>query len=810
MAKVTMIGMDGCYRVTGLRAGASSGMGRLFGSLVMMTLASCSGGGGGSGAGTNLQANPKATFLNSLSEPASPAVAGDWSGSQEYLNSTGLAPLKAAEGYARRSGGLPGGQGVRIAIIDSGIDLTHPDLGNLADTSWTAGNEELIGDSHATFVAGIAGASRTQSADPNDIHGMAYRSTLVNFQAARPSQTAANGFVSFGTGDLVDAVRAASGLSSGEKAVESDILNLSLGALASSDSTFAKLRDAMRAAADENKIMVLAAGNEGLSSTPEDKVQPIYPAAYADDAEIAGLAIVVGNLTSTNQAAASSNLCGDTQNYCLFAPGTNIRSTLNGGSYGVGSGTSFAAPYVAGAAAVVKAAFPGVSNRDVVDRLLLTAADLGDAGVDSTFGRGRLDLEAAMAPVGPTGIPIGSDVDGPSVALEASSLRLGPGLTLDGASAKQLKRVMAIDSMGFPFPVDLGDAVSKTKRDLGLSSFIDADGRSLAVIGSGLARITALVDVEEFDGATGAVTSTSLRQRIDRDEALPLRFSADVADRTRLFASLNHGSSSQLGLEAGLLERRATFMQGGQFFSPFDGLTDASSGAGISFSPAGGTEIAVSAFTSLPEQEKLKSSLQRVDITQAMPGAIDLRLGLGFIQENGGFIGGSADGAFGKGTSAQSEFLTISLLGPLTKDVDWFATYSRGRSSIGETNDALLGDWSDTRSEAFGAGLVIRDLAKDDDGLTLMVGQPLRQERAEATIDLPIARKPDGSVVTTKEKFDFSPTAREISAEIGYRLPLGNGGDHHLRAAGFVRVNPDHDPNRDPDTGVGLAYRWTF
>ena len=797
-----MIGIDASYRAKRLFAVMSSPMASAVTGFAVLILVSCSGGGGGNG-GSNLQTNPNASFLSTVAEPSAPAVAGDWSGSSEYANSTGLAQLKAAEGYARRSGGLPGGQGVRIAIIDSGIDVTHPDLGNIATTSWTAGGEALSSDSHGTFVAGIAGASRTQSVDPNDMHGIAYRATLVNFQAARPSQTATDGFVSFGTDDLVEAMRAAAGLSAGDEAVESDVLNLSLGAFANSDSTFARLRTAMRAAAAEDKIMVLAAGNEGLS-------QPIYPAAYADDAGIAGLAIVVGNLTSTNQAATSSNLCGDTRDYCLFAPGTSIRSTLNGGSYGVGSGTSFAAPYVTGAAAVVKAAFPGVSSRDVVDRLLLTASDLGAAGIDSTFGHGLLDLEAAMAPVGPVGFPISPTVDGPVTPIEETALRLGPGLAMNDAARQLLRRVMTVDDMGFPFPLDLGKGVESAERNAGLSAFVG--GRRGAVTADGLPRATiaAVVQDEDLAGFEDALSATSFTSRSKNDAALPLSFTAEAMEGTIVFASLHGGNEARLGLEAGLLERRATLMQADGILASYENLLPASSGAGVSFRPADGTEIAVSAFGSSAEAEGGDASLQRLEIKQAIPGEIEMRLGLGLIQEEGAFLGSRTSGAFGDGTSARSRFLTMSLVGPLVDDIDWFATYSRGRSSIGDADGALLQDWSDPRSEAFGAGIVVRDFAVDDDGLTLMVGQPFRQEGAEVTLDLPVARKPDGTVLTTAERIDLTPEAREIAAEVGYRLPLGRDDGHDLQAAGFVRFNPDHQKGRDPEAGIGFAYRLRF
>ncbi len=797
-----MIGIDEGYRVKRLGLVMPSGMASTVAGFAILALTSCSGTGGGN-SGSNLQANPNASFLSSAAEPSLPAVAGDWSGSNEYINSTGLAQLKAAEGYARRSGGLPGGQGVRIAIIDSGIDVSHPDLGNLAATSWAAGGEALSSDSHGTFVAGIAGASRTQSADPNDMHGIAYRATLVNFQAARPSQTAANGFVSFSTDDLVDAMRAASGLSSGDLAVESDIMNLSLGAFSSNDNTFAKLRTAMRSAAAEDKIIVLAAGNEGLS-------EPIYPAAYADDVGIAGLAIVVGNLTSTNQAAASSNLCGDTQDYCLFAPGTSIRSTLNGGSYGIGSGTSFAAPYVAGAAAVVKAAFPGVSSRDVVDRLLLTAADLGAAGVDSTFGRGLLDLEAAMAPVGPVGFPIGRAADGPITPLAGTTLRLASGLAMTDAGKQLLGQAVSFDSMGFPFPIDLGEGVEATERDDGLSAFIA--GRRGAVTAAGLPRATiaAVIRDDDLAGPAHARSSTSFEQGGKDDEAVPLSLNAEVGDGMSVFASLHGGNEARLGLGAGLLERRATLMQAEAILAPYADLLAASSGAGFSFTPTSGTEIAVSVFGAFAEREREETSLQRFEVKQAMPGEIEMRLGLGLVQEEGAFIGSRASGAFGDQTRARSQFLTLSLLGPLADDIDSFTTYSRGRSSIGDAESALLSDWSDIGSEAFGVGLIIRELATDGDGLTLMIGQPLRQEQAEVTIDLPVARKPDGTVLTKAQRLDLAPEAREIAAEIGYRLPLGRGVDHDVQAAGFVRFNPDHQRSRDPEAGIGFAYRLHF
>jgi subtilisin family serine protease len=772
-------------------------------------LASCGGGSGsGGGSGGVLQDNPNASFLASVAEPSSPAVASDWSGTQEYANSTGLAQLKAAEGYARRSGGLPGGQGVRIAIIDSGIDVTHPELGNISSQSWAAGGEPIEADSHATFVAGIAGARRTQSANSNDMHGIAYNATLVNFQASRPSVVEARGEVTFSTGDLVDAIRAASGLDSSAAAVESDILNLSLGGYSSSDSTFANLRTAMRAAASQGKIMVLAAGNEGLNADPTRKLQPIYPAAYADDVGVAGSAIVVGNLTSTDQAAPSSNLCGDVMAYCLFAPGSSIRSTLPGGLYGIGSGTSFAVPYVSGAAAVVQAAFPGVSSQDVVDRLLLTAEDLGAPGVDSTFGRGKLDLEAAMAPVGPTGFPIGPTVGGRRLAVDSTALRLGPGLQISGAAKARLKHAMAVDEMGFPFAIDLASAIETTPRNDGLARFISYDPGSMASAGLKGANIAAFVP--EDDVLTLSAEPVEMRGSTPRRRSVPLKFEADVTTNIGLFASIYGESAPKLGLETELLASDVLFLSEESFFSPYDQWTKETAGAGFSLRPSDKAEVAFSAQTSLGDDDGSTRSMQRVEAKALGPGSITFHLGVGLVQEEGGFLGGTSKGALGSDLSAHSQFLTVSAKGPLSESIDWFGSYSRGRSSIDGGSNSLLSDWSEAEAEAFGMGLVMRDLASQGDGLTLMVGQPLRQEKLRAALSLPVARQPNGDVIRMSEKVDVAPTAREIATEIGYRLPLGEQGHHDLRAAGFLRFKPDHDQSQAPETGVGLVYRWRF
>lgn len=781
---------------TSLRCGLSAAL--------LAPLLACSSGGGNSSGGSDsgFFDNPNATFFSQVAEPAQPYAATDWSGSQEYINSTGLDQVNAAEGYARRTLGQPGGAGVRIAIIDTGIDVTHLDLGNLSAQSWSAGGEPLAGDSHGTFVAGIAAASRTQTGDSNDMHGVAYQATLINFQTIRPS----TGDTTFASSDLVDAISMAAGISNGSTAVESDIINLSLGAFSTSDSTFNSLRTAMQAAAAEEKIMVIAAGNEGLDGDTTRKLQPIFPAAYADDAGIAGHAIVVGNLRSDNTIAPSSNHCGDTRDYCLFAPGTNIRSTLNGGSYGIGSGTSFAAPYVTGAAAVVKAAFPGVSSEDVVDRLLLTAQDLGATGVDDVFGHGLLDLEAAMNPVGPVGLTIEGAVDEVSAYLTDTSLLLGQAWAMDHGGRALLARAVGFDEMGFPFAIDLDERVTSASSTNGLETFVARNRGASARTAWSQASLAVSMARQ---GKTHKASLASTREQHSATSP-HLAFSAEPMAGVRLFSSVNGSSGTTLGLEHALGERAWSPIDAGASLAPFDRLAGPVAGGGVAFSLSEGVEIALSAFANMPADAGHGTALQKLELAKDIGDSLTMRLGLGALQQDSGFLGSDADGGFGGSMDSRSTFAEVGVIAALTDRIDWFGAYSRGESAINGSEGALLGDWSAVQADTFATGAAIRHVARKGDRFSLIVGQPLRGRKARATMTVPVGRTTDGQVITEEKRVDFSPSSREIKLDTLYRRPLGGDGSKNIALGSFIRFNPDHDNDRLPDIGLGVRYHWRF
>ena len=765
--------------------------GVLLAGTAMTTLAACSSGGGGGGSGGGSTTN---------------AGQGDPSFFQtaEFQNSDALQQIDADQGYARVAGNV-GGRGVRVAVIDDGIDRDHFDLDDNIDRDlgFTGQTEidnfiDISGlgkDGHGTAVAGVIAAERNGTG----IHGVAFDADLVSIDVFSEDTNPNNG--SDVTRNIASAVRSAS---SGRG--ESDIINLSLAVFPDGsqqqDDLILDIEDAMRDAAGEGKILVVAAGNDGGAN-------PTLPARFVDNSGIAGLGIAVGSVDANDTISGFSNRCGDTANFCMVAPGERVDTTLPGDQFGQVTGTSFAAPLVAGSAAVVKAAFPGIGNRDVVDRLLSTAKDLGPAGTDAVYGRGRLDLNAALAPVGQLSVSLSNSVDGASAPATSSQMSFDSSFSLGGASAL-LERAVVFDQQGFPFVADLNGNVDHRSRTTGIESFVSADRSMTSVttteMGSVAFSLSEQPESTDPHRQEFQASDTSLREEAEDPR---ISFRSDVSDGIGVFVSLNGGSTTQLGLDQALASEDAAIFEQQTFLAPYERLAGLQSGGGAVYELDEDTKIGISSFVAADSDALTQMNMQKVELMHRTVGDIELRLGYGLLQEEGGIIGSAASGAFGAQTATDTQFANISLTAPITEDVSLFGAYSRGRSSTSTANGSVLSDFSNTVSEAFGAGLVVDDIFDDDDGLTLMVGQPLRVTSGAADVTVSVGRTEDGKVLKETVRADLSPDEREIATEMVYRTSLGEDG-HDLTAGAFARFNPDHDPDAAPDFGIGLNYRLSF
>ncbi len=248
-----------------------------------------------------------------------------------------------------------------IAIVDSGIDLDHPDLSGKIIWGYDYVNGDWVPDDdhgHGTHVAGIAAAKTNNS---TGVAGVSWGARLM---ALKVLDAGGNGTYA----NVASAVTYAA--NHGAK-----IINLSLGG----DYDSQTLHEAVIYAHNAGCVIVAATGNNGNGSV-------LYPARYAE-------AFAVAATDSNDQRAWFSNYGPEVD---VAAPGVSIYSTYRGGGYTYMNGTSMAAPHVAGLAALIWSTYPGYINDQVESRTEMTAVDLGTPGWDPYYGHGRIDARAAL------------------------------------------------------------------------------------------------------------------------------------------------------------------------------------------------------------------------------------------------------------------------------------------------------------------------------------------------------------------------------------------------------------------------------
>ncbi len=297
------------------------------------------------------------------------------------------------------------GAGYRIGVIDSGINANHPALQGRVSDSFIyvdpRNNNVAVGDvvGHGTVVAELA-AGRAVGQWPG---GIAPGAGLVSARIISDRAPVDDGS---GQGNEVDGPLGLGSVHADLIGAGVRIMNNSWGGLYWNDPTVTnQIAQEYRSFVIGNDgLVVFASGNESRAQPSDTAALPsqVGPNGTLPAADLERGWLVVGALDTANpnQLASYSNACGVAMRYCLVAPGTSLfidpDATASNIRYFYGSGTSFAAPLVSGAAALVWQAFPYFNNDLVRQTLLGTATDLGAAGVDPTFGYGLLNVGKAV------------------------------------------------------------------------------------------------------------------------------------------------------------------------------------------------------------------------------------------------------------------------------------------------------------------------------------------------------------------------------------------------------------------------------
>jgi subtilisin family serine protease len=491
----------------------------LLGTAIPLILLSGCGGGNSGVASTPA---PVVAAAPAAAPPPSPAVTATSVNydTAEYTRSNAAAQAQALGAY--QAGAT--GRGVTVAVIDSGIDQYSAEFnGRISSLSADlAGTRGLQDDSgHGTAVAGVLLAAK------NDIgvHGVALGATLLVARTDTPgtcaTTTGADPGCSHNDNNIARGVDLA--ITAGAR-----VINMSLGGSPAN----ANLRAAIGRATSAGIIVVISAGNAGVKD-PVLAADPDLLAQVASDPVARGLVLIAGATDSSRTLADFSNKAGSWSAYYLTALGVEVRSNDQTGKAMLYSGTSFSAPVVAGAVALLAQAFPNLTGVQIVDLLLRTATDLGASGTDTVYGHGELNIARAFQPQGQT-----------SLGTTTTAVSLTNNGTLSAAMGDAAKGGMATnirDGYGRDFTVDLSPTLARAPRSLQLSAALMNGTRHLNA-GNGATTLALSVAertperlvMSQGDYGNARALAASVATRIGRDTSLALGFAtgSDGLDRS--------------------------------------------------------------------------------------------------------------------------------------------------------------------------------------------------------------------------------------------------------------------------------------
>jgi hypothetical protein len=695
------------------------------------------------------------------------------------------------------------GQGVTIAVVDTGIDADSPEFaGRISSASRdmfgsTTSRGYNASDDHGTDVAMVAAAAR----DNTGIVGIAWGASIMALRSDTPNScvsdsgsTDADADCEFADNTIASAIDYAT--THGAK-----VINLSLGG----DPPSSGVTSAVARAATAGVLIVVAAGNDGNAN----------PDAFGAGVDSAGSgAVIIGGAVDENGVISDfSDRAGNQPNHFLAARGERICCQYNDGQiytkdgyvYLI-AGTSFAAPQIAGAAALLAQAFPNLTGKQIADILLRSAFDAGASGTDTIYGRGILDIAKAFQPIGTTSLAGG----GTPMALSGSG-----GVTsaaMGDATARASLQTVVLDEYRRAYGVDLGPTLRGAVVSQPLHGSVGAGQRHLSA-GNQQATLAFTID---SSGLRGEMPQTGLL-RLSRDDAeqarvLAARVALQLTPNAKVafaFAESADGLVAQLQGQ----DRPAFMIAGGAVGDP--GLyrtTDTSFALrrqmgrwGLTLSADSGKTWSAAYMHRAAELRGQRDRSGVSDFGFAFDrrfGNLSASLGLDWMREERTMLGADFHDAFGL-SGADTFFLDAQAGWQFAPGWRFGAALRNGWTSA-HGGGAVAGG-SRLTSRAWSFDLARGGVFARNDSLALRISQPLRVESGGLNLELPI----DYSYATLSptygvERLTLTPQGRELDAELAWngRLFMGDAA-----ASLFIRKDPGHYAGLPLDEGV--AFRWS-
>ena len=776
----------------------------LLASLTVATAAACAGGGGGSGGSLPPPpiTPPPPPTIPPPPAPPPPLQPPAFYETPEYFgsgfvsttNRSGLGQIGASTAYSQGATG----QGIIVAVIDTNVDTSISEL-----TGQIAGTHDVItgraatdidSNGHGTMVTSVIVANKNGVG----VHGVAYEAKVLSIRADTAgscTSTAPNAECSFADANTVRAIDYA--IANGAK-----IINMSLGGPIDANQT---LENAVKRAAAAGVLVVIAAGNEGVDDNGVALVSgrgPTEPAYIAGATGTLGRVVAVGAVDRNGAMPDFSNRAGATADYFLLAPGVsvivagvddNIRlpnspscSTTvttgcndvnTDGNYWSVSGTSFSAPHVAGALALMLDLFPNITPQDALSALLVSATDYvttspdfvsginAGTGTDAVGGRGILNLARAFAPIGPTSFTFNGEQVAVAEALAPASGALGDWASHSGA----------FNGVVFQDMFHRGFVAENTRMQAGRAAFGDFGIR--ADYARGQARA--------FELGPAQLSWFNAPQPI-YDPRTPW---AEAPDATFQFSYAFGDSRVSVGRGGGPQRLTPGMMLVEDPSGP------ATLGSGDSWSSV------KQAFGPLQFDARTSSGSGRSSNSVGFGHEEDdwaVRLGYATLRNANDTLGGTLQSRFGG--DDQTRMRAVSL--EASRNIGAWAFSGAVEAAdvqIDRVNVAGLwtSSWTLSAQHPFAGGDV-----------RLTAAQPRRAEGGSLAFDAPVEITKSGRLIYESRTAGLTPSGRELDLEAAWITRLSEGTT--FEAAAALAMQPNHVADADPESAVWLSLRHTW
>lgn len=705
------------------------------------------------------------------------------------------------------------GAGVTLAIIDSGIDTTNPEFSGRisvmsADVAGTRGLDNAD-SSHGTQVALTAAAARNGTG----IVGIAYGATIQALRADSPGSCATPRVEDSGGCSFFDsaiAVGVDRAIAAGAK-----VINISLGG-SPPNST---LSAAIARATNAGVVVVVSAGNDGVSSTTN-------PDSFAVGLRQAGNGnvIIAGSVDENRTISSFSNHAGTEAAWYLMAMGERVCCVYENGEIkittdssgqqfvSVVSGTSFAAPQIAGAVALLRQYFPNLTAAQTVELLLRTADDAGGAGTDDVYGRGIMNIGAAFAPQGATSL-----ADNATALVPLSETSVSGSAAMGDAAKSGTLSAVVLDEYKRAYKVNLGATMRAAQMAPKLGAALLGPGRAVDSAIGGLSMAFSVVDPVRSGRPMGWSGQLRLSSRdAEAARVLAARVVARISPKASLGFAYGQGADGMAAQLQG--QSRPAFLVSGEPFGDFGfyrtGLTAMAlrrqfGATGVTMMAENGKVLTGSpvTFTNSLVAPRLTDHFFRFGLSVDHNfGPIETNFGASWLREDRTVLGARLhSGLAGKG-GADSLFIDAGAAWRPTENWRLGASWRRGWTAAHLNGTLVSGSRLTSSGWALDASRM--NLIQPGDSLSIRLSQPLRVESGGLNLRLPQVYDYATLAATSAiQHLNLTPGGRELMRELAWRGRLGGGS---LMVSAYWRSAPMHYAQVPDDYGLGLNWSTRF